>query len=255
MRNGAGPAVDVAALGERARPVSLAREQVLPVLDELTGLLPRGLQRGTTVAVGGCAPTSLALALAAGASAAGSWSAVLGMPSLGLAAAAELGVDLDRLVLVGPVPAGQWSTVVATLAEAFDVVLTRPPGRAGSVRPGDARRVAARLRERGSVLVQVGWPSRTWPERTDLEVDARPRAGAPALGWEGIGEGHGHLQARAVTLEARGRRGADRPRRADVWLPGPDGRLTAVAPTEVAPVIPVAGPVAPARPSLTLVAP
>jgi hypothetical protein len=182
------------------------------------------------------------------------------MPSLGLAAAAELGVDLERVVLVGPIPASQWSTVVATLAEAFDVVLTGPPARAGSVRPGDARRVAARLRERGAVLVQVGWPSRTWPERPDLPLDARPRAGAgdAAMGWEGIGEGHGHLQARAVTLEARGRRGADRPRRAEVWLPGPDGRLAAVAPPATVVPATLAGPatVVPAnRPALALVGP
>ena len=43
--------------------------------------------------------TSILLALLAGASAAGSWCAVVGMPSLGLVAAAELGIALDRPLL------------------------------------------------------------------------------------------------------------------------------------------------------------
>ncbi|MDP8986796.1 MAG: hypothetical protein M3N11_00370, partial [Actinomycetota bacterium] len=60
--------VDLDALrevGERARPVALAGEQVLPVLDPLRPLLPEGgLRRGTTVTVDGASgATSLALAL------------------------------------------------------------------------------------------------------------------------------------------------------------------------------------------------
>ncbi|MST34224.1 hypothetical protein GHK86_16030, partial [Acidimicrobiaceae bacterium USS-CC1] len=51
--------------------------------------------------------TSLALTLAAGPSRAGSWVAAVGVPCLGARAAAELGVDLDRLVLV-PEAGEQW---------------------------------------------------------------------------------------------------------------------------------------------------
>ncbi|MBA2496786.1 MAG: hypothetical protein H0V33_06755, partial [Acidimicrobiia bacterium] len=97
---------ELAALAERVRPTVLAGEQVLPVLGALDGLLPGGLRRGSSLAVGvGRAgrpggATSLALAVAAGPSAAGSWVAAVGVPSLGLAAAAGYGVDLDRLVLV-----------------------------------------------------------------------------------------------------------------------------------------------------------
>ena len=124
-----------------ARPVSLAGEQLLPVLDALHPLLPDpGLRRGTVVAVEGVAATSLALALAAGASAAGSWVGVVGVPSLGLAAAAELGVALERLVLVAPPAPGEWATVAATMVDAFDVVLAGPPRRGG---PAMARRLQA----------------------------------------------------------------------------------------------------------------
>src|SRR5690606_2275813 len=58
---------------EQAAPVSLAGERVLPVLDALASLLPAGLRRGVTATVeGGPGSTSLALALGAAASAAGS---------------------------------------------------------------------------------------------------------------------------------------------------------------------------------------
>src|SRR5207302_7365787 len=79
-----------------ARPVSLARERTLPVLPALAELLPEGgLRRGSTVTVLGDA-TSLALALLAGPSQAGSWCAAVGLPSLGLVAAAEVGIVLER---------------------------------------------------------------------------------------------------------------------------------------------------------------
>jgi len=227
-RSATGLAEEVAA---RARPVTRADERVLPVLPALDGLFPegvKGLRRGSTVAVD-CGPgaTSLALALLAGPSAAGSWAAMAGLPTVGLAAAAGFGVAIERLVLVASPPPGVWSTVVATLVEAFDLVLARANHR---VRPGDARRLAARARERGSVLLVlsgggaggaggvggVRWP---WPETPDQRftpVDAV---------WEGLGEGHGHLQARRVTIETGGRRAADRSRLVELWLPGADGRV------------------------------
>ncbi len=217
-------------LRERVRPVSLAKERVLDVPVELAQLLPHGgLRRGSTVSVGGAA-TSLALATVAPASVAGSWVALVGLPRVGLSAAEELGVALERVLVVDPVPAGQWSTVVAALAEAVDVVLAGPP--AASVPAGQARRVAARVREQGSVLVQVGWPPRAWPDRAELVLEARP------LGWSGIGLGHGHLQGRQVEVLVGGRHGADRGRRARFWLPDADGRFTPVQVRPLAPAEP-----------------
>jgi hypothetical protein len=216
-----GVADEVAA---RTRPVTRADERVLPVLAELAGLFPegvKGLRRGTTVAVdGGPGSTSLALALLAGPSAAGSWAALAGLPTVGLAAAAGFGVAIGRLVLVASPPPAVWSTVVATLVESFDMVLARVHHR---VRPGDARRLAARARERGSVLLVLCGGSSAWPERPDQRFNPVEAV------WEGLGDGHGHLCARRVTIETGGRRGADRARRVELWLPGPDGR---VAPAE-----------------------
>src|SRR5215471_8001036 len=86
----------------------------LPVLPALEGLLPGGLARGTVVAAGGW--SLLCLALAAGASAAGAWCAIAGIPHLGIAAAAGVGLDLDRMLLV-PNPGPRWPEVVASLLD------------------------------------------------------------------------------------------------------------------------------------------
>lgn len=192
-------------LAGRTQPVSLARERLLPVLPALERLFPDGgLRRGATVGVAGS--TSLALALLAGPSAAGSWCAAVGLPCLGLAAAVEMGIVLEHLALV-PAPGQGWPAVVAALLDAFDVVVVRSPA---GVRSAQARRLGARARERGAVLVAVGG----W-EGADL------RLSVVAGGWEGVGEGHGHLRARQVEVRAEGRGAAARPRQARLWLPPP----------------------------------
>src|SRR5690606_20324526 len=207
-----------------------ARDRRVPVLPALEPLLPgAGLRRGSTVAVGArpgvTGATSLALALAAGASQAGSWVAAVGLGSLGLVAAAELGVALERLVLVadpGRDRAG-WGSVVAALVDGFDVVLVATGRRAGGrLRTGDARRLVARVRERGAALVAVGG---------DLPGDRSPlRLTVTASAWAGRGEGWGHLQGRRVAVEVDGRGEASRVRRAELWLPGPDGAVAVAEP-------------------------
>jgi hypothetical protein len=220
-------------VAEKARPTALARERVLSLAEAFQSLLPGGLVRGTSVQVSGrndgIGSTSLALALLAGPSAAGSWAAAVGIPTLGLAAAAGFGVDLGRLVLVAPPPPKEWGTVVATLLDAFDVVVART---SGGVRNSDARRLTARARERGSVLIRLGSPG-AWPEAADVTL------AVTATTWEGLGQGHGHLRARRAVVEASGRRGFDRPRQAELWLPGPGGVLALAEPlAEVRPFTP-----------------
>jgi Zn-dependent alcohol dehydrogenase len=221
MRSEAPDLTRLAEVAERARPVALAREQVLPVLPPLETVLPGGLRRGSTVAIIGS--TSLALAVLAGPVQAGSWVAAVGVSSLGLAAASELGVALDRLVLVAdPRDAGteaaSWGTTIATLVDAFDAVLVRPGRRA---KQRDARRLAARARERGSVLVVLG-DEGAWPDAPDVQLSIE------RADWVGLGAGHGHLRARRVVVVASGRRGAARPRRADLWLPAAGGGIAEV---------------------------
>jgi hypothetical protein len=194
-------------LVQRVRPVTMADEQLLPVPRALEPLLSqRALRRGSTVVVEGS--VALALALVARASASGSWVAVVGLPELGVAAAAEAGIVLERLALV-PAPDVAWTMAVAALLDAIDVVLVRPPPR---VSGGEARRLAARAQERGAVLLPLG---SAWPAPADL------RLAITASRWEGLGLGHGRLEARRVEVVAGGRGAATKERRAALWLPGP----------------------------------
>jgi hypothetical protein len=150
------------------------------------------------------------LALLAEASRAGSWCAIVGLPELGVAAAAELGVALERLALV-PQPGAKWQEVVAALLDGFDlvVVAVREP-----VTPQAAGRLSARARQRGSVLLPMGpWDS------ADLVLEP---VGAV---WRGLGSGHGRLKCRHLTIAARGRGAAARPREVDVWLPASSGGI------------------------------
>ncbi len=199
-----------------ARPLTLARDRLLAVPEALVPLFPDGgLRRGSTVAIQpGPAPgaTTLAMAVAVAASQTGSWCAVVGLPALGLVMAAGLGICLERLALV-PDPGPRWPAVAAALVDAVDIVVIRPSGRC---QPGDARRLAARARERGAVLIPVGTG---WPEGADLRLSVL--AGA----WEGLGQGHGHLGGRMAMVAAEGRGAAARQRRVQLWLPGPAGTV------------------------------
>ena len=124
---------------------------MLPVLPALRELLPRGgLARGSVLAV----PEFglLCLALAAGASAAGAWCGIAGVPEAGLLAAVGVGLDAERTLLV-PDPGPAWPQVVASLLDGCELVLLRPPVTAPvQVR----RRLEAVLRRAGGVLLVAG---------------------------------------------------------------------------------------------------
>lgn len=180
----------------------------IPTHPALAALLPGGgLRAGSAYSL---APSgALLLSLLARPSQAGSWCAVIGMPELGAEAAEQLGVDLERLVFI-PEPGERWLAVVATVAEVLPVVAVRPQGR---VRESDAAKLAARLRERGSVLLTQGF----WPQ-----AEASLSVSDPE--WTGLGAGHGLLQQRALTVTVQGKR-ATSPRRARVLLPDGVGEL------------------------------
>ncbi len=183
----------------------------LPLAAGLASLFPEGgLRRGSTLSIGaGAGATSLALALLSGPSGAGSWCAVVGVPDLGLVAAAQSGIDLGRLALV-PSPGPKWPSVVAALLEGFDVVVVHPPR---PVREADARNLGARSREHGAVLAVLACPA--WPARPDLGVEV---AGG---NWRGLGEGFGYLAGRELEVVVSGRGGAARPRRGRLSLGEP----------------------------------
>jgi hypothetical protein len=182
-------------------------ERSLPVGAALRPLFPGGcLRRGSTVLIAQPDSTSLLFAVLAEASAAGSWCAVVGLPTLGLVAAAEAGVAVERLALV-PRPGPEWTGVVAALLDGVEIVVAAVPG---SVPARVAERLAARARQRGAVLIPIGrWPG------ADLTLEVVDGA------WHGLGQGRGRLRAREVRVAASGRGAAARTRHADLWLPGP----------------------------------
>lgn len=208
-------------LAAAVAPTTLARQRTLPVAAPLQPLLPEGaLARGRTVACGGVAATSLAVAVAAEAAIAGAWLAVVDVPWLGVEAVAELGVPLQRLVRVDPgQTAGSfgaaWADLVVAVLDGFELVVTRVPRR---MNQGMLRRVLARVQVREAVLIAVGDPG---PLVADVAMEAS------AAVWEGVAGGWGHLRGRRVTVAATGRR-VPRRRHAELWLPGPDGAVAAV---------------------------
>jgi hypothetical protein len=161
-------------------PTTLAGVRRLAVADPLGALLPEGgLRRGSVVTLAGAAGTSsVVLPLLGAATAAGEWAAVveLGL-SLGGAAVAEAGVALERCAFIRPVPAPRWAVVVAALLEGATVVAAWVPR---GVKLGDARRLAARARERGAVLVAMesvpGARSGAWPAEAALRLHVQPGA-------------------------------------------------------------------------------
>jgi hypothetical protein len=183
----------------------------LPTSPALADLLPGGaLAAGSAYSV--VDSTTLALGLLQGPSAAGAWCAVVGMPDLGIEAAAGLGVDLDRLVLV-PHPGDHWLTVVSALIDVVSVVLVRPQ----RISDGTASKLASRLRQREAVLISMGdWPG------------AEARLSVTASSWTGLGSGFGHLAARQVTVSSTASRWQGRAKSRRVWLPGPDQQVGAV---------------------------
>ena len=219
-------------LGERVAPLVGARERTLPVLAPLRDLFPGGtLQRGWVIATGGDGATSLALAVAAGPSAAGSWIAVVGEEGLGLVAAAEAGMVLERLLVVAAAEPRAAAEAVAALVGSVDVVLL---GRGIRLGAADQRRLAARLRERGSVLIRPGddgahgagvWTTgtRSSGRRVGDMHGADVRLRVVSSRWCGLGDGWGLLRSRHVSVRVTGRGAAGRPRTVDLLLPGPDG--------------------------------
>ena len=194
--------------------------KLLPVLPELTDVLPRrGLRRGSTVSVIGS--RLLVLSLLAEATARGSWAAVVGMPDLGVVAAAELGVEVSRLALV-PAPGAELVPAVAALLDGLDLVVV---GR--GVNGRTARQLSARARHRDAVLIAM----EAWP-RADVEL--RCEEGR----WSGLGTtGHGYLSEREVTVRGSGRGGAARPVATRLLLPGPAGRLASLERAETEPLL------------------
>jgi hypothetical protein len=177
----------------------------LPALDQVVQL-----RTGGAYAVDS---PSLAMALMAGPSLAGEWSAVVGVPEFGLEAAAGFGLALERTIVV-PAPGEHWLSVTAGLADVVSVVLVKP---SSPVTEHQAERLRSRLRQKDAALICWG----SWP-RCDATVSVLTSS------WTGLGQGHGHLRGREVEVGVR--RGGAPLQRTSLWLPGVDSRVSEAGP-------------------------
>jgi hypothetical protein len=112
-------------------------------------------------------------------------------------AAGEAGVALERFAVVQRVPPARWAAVAAALLDGISVVLAEVPAYA---RVGDTRRLLARARERGAVLVAMG----SWP------AEAALRLRAVGSVWRDLDPGLGVLAERDQRVHVDGRGAAAR---------------------------------------------
>jgi hypothetical protein len=180
-----------------------------------------GLRRGSVVGVSGTAATSLFLGFVVGPSQQGCWSAVAGHPALNLEAAEDLGIRLDHFVFV-PRFGDSWLETVGVLIDTCEVIGIVLPNRC---RPGEARRIMTRVRERQSVVVVMNShrSQLMWPEAFDFEFSATEQT------WTGLEHGYGALQSRQIEVMSTGRRSGGRERRTILELPTPLGGISAKA--------------------------
>jgi hypothetical protein len=110
--------------------------------------------------------------------------------------------------------------VLAALLDGVDLVVAST----STIQPAVARRLSARARHRGAVLLAFG----AWPA-ADVELSCRLEP------WSGLEDGYGHLRQRQALVRARGRGAAARPVSAQLWLPARDGSLRSAATSHLAP--------------------
>ncbi|MDQ1462976.1 MAG: hypothetical protein QOI08_4460 [Actinomycetota bacterium] len=185
------------AAATRAAPAVLAGDRLLAVPGLIGELLPAGgIRRGSTVALDGppgAGSTTVAFLLAAATTSVGEWAAVVDPDgTLGARAAAEMGVALERCAIVRRLPPDRWSTVVGALLDGVSLVAAAVPP---ALRPGDARRLTARARERATVLVVLG----PWPAEATLRLHAEGRD------WSGLIAGGGLLTPNVVDVRVEGK--------------------------------------------------
>ncbi|MEU4015385.1 hypothetical protein AB0E56_08965 [Microbacterium sp. NPDC028030] len=192
-------------------------QALLPLDPAFSALLPEeGLQTGTSYTV---SPSpSLVLALLGAASQKGLWCAVIGMPTLGVEAAAAFGIDLTRLILV-PDPGERWLAATSALAEVVPLIAVHPATRA---RDADVSRLSARLRDRGCTLLIAESPGTgRWPQSEGTIRLHDPH-------WHGLGTGWGLLSECTVTVTAQTRH-SPHPSSVRVQLPGGHGAVETAA--------------------------
>jgi Mrp family chromosome partitioning ATPase len=141
--------------------------------------------------------------------------AVVGVPNLGIAAAIEAGVAVERIVLAQPPRASrEWVATVAALVEGFEVLIVATPT---SLSASDARRLQTRVMARQAVLIVVDLPALASVGEASVfasDIDVH----AITVAWSGIERGAAHITQRTVQVRVNGRR-CSSPREQTITLP------------------------------------
>ncbi|MCG7309162.1 hypothetical protein [Brachybacterium sp. ACRRE] len=187
-----------------------------PLPPPLAPLTPYGsLRAGSTVAIDGSCSVSLMLAMAAAAAGEDGWCALAGMPDLGLRAARDAGLDLERLA-IAPATAvegmPQLPQVLSALVDGVGVLVLGPRLR---LTASLWRSLTDRARAQDTLVLAAAPVA-----RADLHLRAE------AESWEGLGRGTGRLRRRTLRVSAAGR-GIPEGRAVDVVLPEVHGLLAA----------------------------
>lgn len=182
----------------------------IPVAPALASLLPSsGLERGGVYACAGDAPMSLLFSLVATATSVGSWLAFVDVPRVGLMAAHEYGVALQRVMCVNSGGHTQsYAQVVGALVDGIDLVVVSSPACSAA----EARRIVARAKASGSVLIILGRAGHFSP---DVVLSSSTTE------WHF----HTHASSRTMSVQAHGRRVYNQ-RALTVQLPAADGAVS-----------------------------
>jgi hypothetical protein len=203
----------LAQLGQRVKPIVLARERTMPLVGVMTPLFPEGeLVRGRVISCAGAASMSIASAVVREALVAGAWMALIDVNTFGADAAAEFGIPLERVVRIesgsesepdlGFDSSRRWIEVMGAAVDGFDIVVTCVPASLrGDHRPSAVRKLTSRLVQRGAVVVTIGEAGAL---ACDVELTTERTL------WEGLGDGVGHLRRRRIDIVAGGRRVPER---------------------------------------------
>lgn len=182
----------------------------IPVAPALASLLPSsGLERGGVYACAGDAPMSLLFSLVATATSVGSWLAFVDVPRVGLMAAHEYGMALQRVMCVNSGGHTQsYAQVVGALVDGIDLVVVSSPACSAA----EARRIVARAKASGSVLIILGRAGQFSP---DVVLSSSTTE------WHF----HTHASSRTMSVQAHGRRVYNQ-RALTVQLPAADGAVS-----------------------------
>ena len=217
-------------------PLVLAKEQLIAVPPPFQDLLPAvGLQRGwATSVVGSPAGRVFAWALLSELTRSGGWIATVDVSGINLTAANEVGLSIERVLVVSGTDAQNWAPTMGALVGAVDVIVYGAPRH--RIQPSTFRKLMSRCRERGTVLMQL--PDRRHATKGGLPVEADVSFDVCPVGWSGLGDGHGRLASRAINVTASGRRIPGQPRKGTFMVPDACGTVRPISapPTPTVPL-------------------